>query len=57
MLRLATLFLLIALLLAFPGVGGAGWPTRAAAQVLVILLLVFAGLSYLRGTYHLTRQH
>lgn len=55
MLRLAVVFLVIALLAAFLGFGGVASYSWAGAKILFVIFLGLALLSYLGGTYYRPR--
>jgi uncharacterized membrane protein YtjA (UPF0391 family) len=57
MLRLAILFLVIALLAAFLGFGGVAGFAWDGARILFFIFLVLAVLSYLGGHYFQRRTH
>jgi len=57
MLRLAILFLIIALLAAFFGFGGVASYSWEGAKILFFIFLVLAVLSYLGGLYNQRRTH
>jgi uncharacterized membrane protein YtjA (UPF0391 family) len=57
MLRLAVLFLVIALIAAFLGFGGVASLSWAGAKILFLIFLVLAVLSYFGGTYYHRRQY
>jgi uncharacterized membrane protein YtjA (UPF0391 family) len=57
MLRLAIVFLVIALLAAFFGFGGVASYSWAGAKILFFIFLVLAVLSYLGGTYFQRRTY
>jgi uncharacterized membrane protein YtjA (UPF0391 family) len=56
MLRLAVLFLVIALIAAFLGFGGVAAISWAGAKILFVIFLVLAVMSYFGGTYFQRRQ-
>ena len=55
MLRLAVVFLVIALIAAFLGFGGVASLSWAGAKILFAIFLILAVLSYLGGTFYQRR--
>jgi uncharacterized membrane protein YtjA (UPF0391 family) len=55
MLRLAIVFLVIALVAAFLGFGGVASLSWAGAKILFFIFLILAVLSYFGGTYYRRR--
>jgi uncharacterized membrane protein YtjA (UPF0391 family) len=57
MLRLAVMFLVIALIAAFLGFGGVAAISWEGAKILFVIFLVLAVLSYLGGSFYRRRQY
>lgn len=57
MLRLAIVFIILALLAAFLGFGGVPSYSWAGAQILAVLFLVLSVMSYLGSAYYQRRQY
>ena len=57
MLRLAIVFLVIALIAAFLGFGGVASLSWAGAKILFFIFLVLAVLTYLGGSYYRRRTY
>jgi len=57
MLQLAVTFLILALLAAFLGFGGVAGYSWVGAQILAVVFLVLAMVSYLRSSYYQRRRY
>lgn len=57
MVRLAILFLILALLAAFFGFGGSADYSSTGVQILAVVFLVFSVMSYLASSYYQRRQY